>query len=213
MKNIISFSLWGDNDKYLTGAIENIKLQNKFFPDWICRFYVHDSVPRMFVSHLKDLAEVIEKEGDLGGNMDRPGMFWRFEVLKDPEIERCIVRDADSRLGQRDKNCVQDWFYSKKEFHIIRDNAMHNTKIMGGMWGATKEFITRINYDDLVNQFNKMTYNNLYATDQEFLARMIYPLIKDSVCIHDNWDRYKENARTIPHIRVNNEYIGQPIEI
>jgi hypothetical protein len=141
------------------------------------------------------------------------GMFWRFEVLKDKDVERFIVRDTDGRLTQREVNCVKDWERSGKEFHIIRDHAMHGTKIMGGMWGATKKFADKINYDDLINQFNQLTYNNMYATDQEFLARMIYPLVKDTACIHDDWDRYKEGAKKIPHIRNGNEYIGQPIEV
>ena len=153
MKKIISFSLWGDNAKYLNGAHENIKLQKKLFQTWICRFYVHDSVPRTFVSHLKDLAEVVEKTGDLGGNMDAPGMFWRFEVIKDPDVERFIVRDVDSRISQRDKNAVTDWIYSGKNFHIIRDHRFHSTRIMGGMWGATREIAEKIDYDRLLDEF------------------------------------------------------------
>jgi len=38
MKKVISYSIWGDNPKYATGAI-------KIYPDWICRFYVGQSVP------------------------------------------------------------------------------------------------------------------------------------------------------------------------
>ena len=77
MKKIISFSLWGDNPKYLTGAVENIKLQKEFYPDWICRFYIHNSVPSYIHHRLKnDGAEVIEKEGDLGSGQNKPGMFF-----------------------------------------------------------------------------------------------------------------------------------------
>ncbi len=214
MKKIISFSLWGDNPKYTTGAVENIKLQKKYYPGWVCRFYIHDSVPSHIYDRLKnDGAELVEKTGDLGSKMDQPGMFWRFEVLKDKDVERFIIRDADSRLSQREINCVNDWIESKKSFHIIRDHQQHGTKIMGGMWGAAKDFINMIDYDDLIKQFSILDYKNMYATDQEFLARMIYPLLKDDVLIHDDWDRYEEGTRKIPHIRNNNEYIGQPIEL
>ena len=92
---IISFSLWGDNPKYLIGALDNIRLQKIFYPSWKCRFYVHNSVPDKFVDNIiKDGGEVIKKSGDLGIAMDKPGMFWRFEVIKDENIERFIVRDA-----------------------------------------------------------------------------------------------------------------------
>src|SRR5271157_6145717 len=179
MYKIISFSLWGNNPKYLQGALENIKLQRIYYKDWICRFYVHENVPAWFKNELMDEnCQIYYTNGPLGEHMNRPGMFWRFEVLKDKNIERFIVRDCDSRITQREKNCIIDWEKSNKEFHIIRDHPQHSTRIMGGMWGATNVFIQRINYDELIEQFDKMQYNNMYATDQEFLARCIYPLIK-----------------------------------
>jgi len=215
MKKIISYSLWGDHPKYIIGAIENIKTQQQFFPEWKCRFYCHSQVNLKWINELYKLeAEIILKDEEpFLKHMNAPGMFWRFEVLKDPTIERCMVRDTDGRLTQREVNCVKDWEKSKKEFHIIRDHIQHGTKIMGGMWGATKDFINRIDYDDLIKQFNQMSYNNIYATDQEFLARMIYPLVKDSACIHDDFDRFGEHARKIPHFHTGNEYIGMPYEI
>jgi len=215
MKKIISFSLWGNNPKYTIGAHENVKLQRIFYPGWICRFYVHTSVPKETIELLKKEGCEIEErtEEPFIKHMDAPGMFWRFEVLKDKDVERFIIRDADSRLSQREKNCVVDWERSGKEFHIIRDHPMHGTKIMGGMWGATNNFSQRINYDDLLNSFNNSSYKNIYATDQEFLAYMIYPLVKDSACIHDDWDRFREGARKIPHFREGNKFIGEPWEI
>lgn len=214
---IISFSLWGNKLKYLKGALENIDCQKKYFKDWKCRFYCHASIDTHVLGDLyKEGAEVILKEEEpFIKPMDAPGMFWRFEVLKDPSIDRCIIRDVDSRLSMRDRVCVKDWEMSGKEFHIIRDHIMHGTKIMGGMWGCTRQFIERINYDDLLNKFNKIQYNNMYATDQEFLARMIYPLVMNSACIHDDWRRYshEKNVRNIPHLRNDNHYIGEPIEV
>ena len=215
MKKIISFSLWGNNSKYLTGALENIRLQKQLYPSWICRFYVHNSVPNLNIQQLKEVgAEIINKTGDLGEGMNRPGMFWRFEVIKDPEVERFIVRDADSRLGQREKNAILDWIHSGKNFHIIRDNVQHSTKIMGGMWGATRKIAKKIDYDNLLNQFNKIEQKSIYGSDQDFLAQFIYPLVKDDCLIHDEFHFYKdETIKQIPHIRINNEFIGQPIEI
>jgi hypothetical protein len=216
MKKIVSFSLWGEHPKYLIGALENIKAQRLLLPDWKCRFYCHSHVDLKWINELyKEGAEVVLKDEEpYIKHMDAPGMFWRFEILMDKDIERCIVRDTDGRITQREKNCIKDWERSGKEFHIIRDNAMHNTRIMGGMWGCTKSFIDRIDYCDLILQFNKLRYQNVYATDQEFLARMIYPLIKDSACIHDDWERYSDEiSRKIPHLRDEQHYIGEPIYI
>ena len=214
MKKIISFSLWGPDPKYVQGAHENLKLQKQFYNDWICRFYVHDSVPMGLIQILKNEgAEIVETFGDLGTGMTRPGMFWRFEVLKDPEVERFIVRDTDSRLSMRELNCVKDWVHSGKNFHIIRDHIQHSTKIMGGMWGATREFAKSIDYDMLLSDFNRVKQKSVYGSDQDFLAQFIYPILNNDVCIHDDWDRYGEGARKIPHLREGNHFIGEPIEL
>lgn len=214
MKKIISFSLWGDNPKYIQGAVENIKLQEQFYPGWLCRFYVHTSVPAEYKRKLIELgAEIIVKEEEIGKKREENGMFWRFEVLDDPEVERFIVRDTDSRLSLREANCVRDWINSKEPFHIIRDHYYHSTKIMGGMWGATKEFMDTFDYEKSLSTFQKMQYTNAFASDQEFLARIVYPLVKDRSCIHDDWDRFSEGARKIPHLRDGNHYIGEPIEL
>ena len=41
-KNIISFSLWGEDPKYWIGALRNIELARKFYPGWITRFYIDE---------------------------------------------------------------------------------------------------------------------------------------------------------------------------
>ncbi|MFW6281310.1 MAG: hypothetical protein ACOC1O_00770 [bacterium] len=215
MKEVISFSLWGDNPKYTIGALKNIECRDYYLPNWICRFYVHTSVPDDIIKEIKNKnnCEIIEKtEQPSKQKMDNPGMFWRFEVLNESDIDRFIIRDTDSRITDRDVSCILDWERTNKPFHIIRDHRFHNTKIMGGMWGATNEFIRRINYNKLLKKFKNLNYTNLYATDQEFLARMIYPLIKNEAYIHDNWDRFREGAHKIPHFSTKNQFVGQPFD-
>jgi hypothetical protein len=92
---------------------------------------------------------------------------------------------------------------------------MHNTRIMGGMWGATREFAKTIDYDNLLNKFKKIEQKSIYGTDQDFLAQFVYPLLGNNVLIHDDWARYSDekNVRKIPHLRIGTEYIGMPIEL
>jgi hypothetical protein len=45
MRKLISFCLWGRDPKYLIGAVENALLREKFYNDWVCRFYIHVDVP------------------------------------------------------------------------------------------------------------------------------------------------------------------------
>jgi len=222
MKKVISFSLWGNNPKYVKGALENIKLQNDLFPDWTCRFYAHKSVPESSLKELEKGAEVILIEQDIdlknySTNGIHYGWFWRFSILNDSDVDRFIVRDVDSRLSLREKNCVKDWEKSGKNFHIIRDHPMHGVPILAGTWGATKEFSQSINYRDLVFKFmkNNPTNNSRYGGyDQFFLSTVIYPLLKDTACIHDDYHFYKnETVRNIPHIKTGNELIGESIEL
>lgn len=216
MKKIISYSLWGTDEKYVNGAIENIKNQRQFYPDWVCRFYIHDSVPSYVYHRIKndgceivDVHENIEDEAPYKSNQIHKGHFWRFEVLSDKTIDYVMVRDVDSRIYQREVNCVKDWIASGKEFHIMRDHVMHGVPICAGMWGATKNFIHRIDYESIKKNFNEPHNANLGGYDQFFLAKCIYPLVRDTACIHDDWDRYKEGARKVPHFRMNGEFIAK----
>ena len=43
-KRIISFSLFGNNSKYIEPAVLNTQLAPVLFPGWTCRFYIYDSV-------------------------------------------------------------------------------------------------------------------------------------------------------------------------
>ena len=54
MKKIISFSLWGTNPKYTIGAIKNADLAEEIYPDWVCRYYVAQDVPRGVLFKLED---------------------------------------------------------------------------------------------------------------------------------------------------------------
>jgi len=45
-KKVICFSLWGNGAKYTRGALANINLQKKHYPEWVNRYYVDDTVPK-----------------------------------------------------------------------------------------------------------------------------------------------------------------------
>lgn len=215
MKNIVSFSLWGDLPRYTQGAIENSIQYPNIFKDWICRFYVHKDVNINIINSLKENnAEIIIIDDDLSKDVkgNYIGWFWRFKALSDKNIDRVIIRDTDSRPSIREKNCIKDWIASEKEFHIIRDHIMHGVPICAGMWGATKNFMEKINIEKLIMDF-KSPHNPIYGGyDQHFLAEQIYPLIKDIACIHSDLIFYKdEKIRPIPHILINDDHIGKPI--
>lgn len=199
MKKIISFSLWGDNPKYIIGAIKNAELAITIYPDWICRFYCSDSVPIEIINVLKEFknSEVII----LNDKGDWTSMFWRFLACIDSDV--MISRDTDSRLSVREKLAVDEWLNSDKNFHIMRDHPHHKIEILGGMWGCRNGILKNI--DDLINNYKKGDY---WQIDQEFLKDVVYNNIKNDVFVHDEFFKYNENAKNFPTKRINYEFVG-----
>jgi hypothetical protein len=193
---IISFSLWGDNPKYCVGAIKNAELAKNIYPDWITRFYIGKSTPSHYVLSLKQLdnVEIIE----MSEQGDWTGMFWRFYAADGDDV--VISRDTDSRLSFREKDAVDEWLNSDKDFHIMRDHPYHGTPILGGMWGCRNGILKGIN--TLINNYVK---GNYWQVDQNFLKEIIYPIVKNNLCVHDEYFEKKP----FPTKRIPKEFVGQ----
>mmetsp|Transcript_1396 Transcript_1396/g.3108 ORF Transcript_1396/g.3108 Transcript_1396/m.3108 type:complete len:330 (-) Transcript_1396:20-1009(-) len=204
-KRVISFGLYGDNPKYTTGAIRNAELRDTYFPGWVCRFYVDDSVPKDIISKLEELgSEIVHQKGLAGAT---GGMFWRFLVADDPTVDRYIVRDSDSRLNARDRFAVEEWIESGKCVHNCRDHVNHVRTMNGGMWGGRKGCIPGASIEERAKNFGK----DKYMQDIYFLEQIIWPLVKDDQMSHDAYSCAKfPNARPFPTQRDENyQHVGQ----
>jgi len=199
VKKIISFSLWGDKQYYISSALRNVKLSKSFYPDWVCRFYVDEHFNKKYIDELKDLgAEVIKKTIK---HRYEP-YTWRFLAAMDADI--MISRDCDTFPTEREKIAVDEWLASDKDFHIIRDSKYHTHKIMAGMWGVRNNLLDNIG--DLLDNWNHL---NMIHNDQLFLSLIIYPKIIHTAFIHDEFCIFKdENSVKIKYKRDNLEYIG-----
>ena len=199
MKKIISFSLWGDNPKYTIGAIKNAELIGTIYPGWIGRFYCGKSVPINIIDILKTYTnvEVIEME-EIG---DWSGMFWRFYACEDSDV--MISRDTDSRLNLREKNAVDEWLNSDKDFHIMRDHPYHNALILGGMWGVRNGILKNI--VDLIKNYNK---GDFWQVDQNFLREQIYPIVVNTSFVHDSYHNINSWSKNFSIERIDQEFVG-----
>ena len=199
MKKVISFSLWGDNPKYTIGAIKNAELIDTIYPGWIGRFYCGKSVPIDIIEILKTYTnvEVIEMEE----NGDWSGMFWRFYACEDSDV--MISRDTDSRLNLREKNAVDEWLNSDKDFHIMRDHPYHNALILGGMWGVRNGILKNI--VDLIKNYNK---GDFWQVDQNFLREQIYPIVVNTSFVHDSYHNINSRSKNFSIERINQEFVG-----
>ena len=174
MRKLISFTLYGDDPKYVEGMFRNIELKDEFYPDWEIIVY-HDN------SLEAGVIERLSRDVSLRNCTDS-GMLaasWRFCAFDEPGVERFIVRDSDSRLSQREADAVADWEESKKELHIMRDHPHHGYSILGGMWGI-KNDITMISMKDSILQYqggkkiHTTNRENWSMADMHFLRDCIY---------------------------------------
>ncbi len=200
MKKVICFSLWGEDTRYTHGALENIKLAKQVYPDWICRFYIGKNVPKIIIQSIEknENTEIIIKDAEENWT----GMFWRFEACSDPSVDIMLSRDCDSRLWYREKKAVDAWLSGNKFFHIMRDHKYHNVPILGGMWGSKKGILNNIS--DLIEKYDK---GNYWQIDQEFLAKKIYPLIKNNCCVHDEF--FEKKPFPDNNVRDPRHFVGQ----
>ena len=198
MKKIISYSLWGNNPKYTEGAINRVKEAKQLLPDYICRFYLYDSVPLQIRNELIKLkSEVI----DITGKGDWTGMFLRFYPASENDIDIMLSRDCDSEITIREVEAIRQFEQSDKSFHIMRDHPWHNIEILGGMWGSKKGSINNIK--QLINNWKQ---EDRWQTDQEFLKYIIYPLIKNNCMSHDEFFNYESHKLNFPTKRIYDEF-------
>src|SRR3989338_547342 len=96
---IISYSLYGNAEKYTYNAIINCIIAQELFPDWICRFYIDQTVPVEIVQTLYGFRNV--QVNYLGSSSKHPvghPIYWRLFAATDPSVDIVISRDVDSWL-------------------------------------------------------------------------------------------------------------------
>jgi hypothetical protein len=207
MVKVISFSLWGSDTKYTVGAIRNVYLANKYYPDFECWIYVHkDTVPLKIIESLNKNknVKIIYKTGDI---IKLKSRMWRYEPIDDPNVNVLLSRDTDTKIWEREVLAVREWLRSNKLFHIMRDHPLHTFPIMAGMFGTRK--INNLNWSENINNY---VVKHEYYYDQQFLNEIVYPLIKDedNSVIHASFNKKEQHAIPfpIPYNKVYN-FVGE----
>jgi GR25 family glycosyltransferase involved in LPS biosynthesis len=196
MTKVFSFCIYGNQKKYCQGLIENIELIKDYYPDFEVWIYGGVNVPSSYIDQYKSYDNVKYIETNKSG---ASLMSYRFFPIDDDNVEIMFSRDADSRINSRDRWCIDEFIKSEKNFHIIRDNYWHKTKITGGMWGIKqaslvressppKQGLLKHKMTDLYNSWiaDKQNVSDQYGIDQMFLQNVVYDLIKNDVLIHSN---------------------------
>ena len=109
-RNIIAFSLWGEDPVYVHGAIVNARIAPNLYYGWRTRFYCDRSVPPDALDELRRCgAEVVMVEDP---QLQPVRHLWRFLVSDDPEVDWFVCRDTDSRLNAQELLAVEEWVHS-----------------------------------------------------------------------------------------------------
>ena len=134
-------------------------------------------VPDIIVDQLKSLNVEIIFIDPIATRINP--MMWRFLIGSDVTVDRFIVRDADSRLIERDAAEVRKWIQSGKPFHCIRDHPGHlKYPISGGLWGAVPSML-KMHLKNTTFSQTMSRYGNSFFQDMDFLRDKVWPQVKN----------------------------------
>lgn len=209
MTKIVSFSVWGNNPKYLVGLKRNLELMRTVYPDWKAAVYWGTGAD--FDRHerfetIKDFDDVLRLKR-LNTHADWRNMFDRFRVFEDlkDDASLFISRDADSRLTAREASAVNAWVESGFGFHTIHDHYHHSVPMLGGMWGMKRDAMPQ--FSDLLNEWTAHC-GSYWQVDQEFLTQRVWPIAKHDVLNHTEFHTALWPGVPIPLSRQGREFIG-----
>jgi len=210
-KNVVSFSLYGNKDRYTGGAAVNARLAQDIYPGWQVRFYHDNSVPEVVLAEIASMPNVklVNISSSIPSSDPRT---WRFLVALDPEVNVYIIRDIDSRLSKmsyipnnycclhlshifyclpkldlREKAAVFEWLEgSNATFHIMHDHPGHcGMPMQAGMWGG-RSILPQV--EMIVYPSSNMVGEVLsHWDDAEKLERYVWPIVRQNVLHHDSF--------------------------
>lgn len=210
---VISFCIYGSEQKYCKGLLENIEIIKNKLPDFYIFIYVGNEVPEYYINLYKDYNKVKLFFTNINGYNNR---IYRFFAIDETDVDVMIVRDVDSRIHNRDIWCILHFINSKYYAHTIRDHPEHRTQIMGGLWGLKKGLLNK-KMKDIYLQYNKNEIDhNEVQYDQIFLKEILYNgVVKYMIVYLNNIKlrlRHDENIFLIPFKIINNQFCGQVVE-
>jgi hypothetical protein len=203
-KKIITFCVFGELPVFTEGAIENAKLAQTIYPDWISRFYLFKECHSL-EDRLKEYNNIetvlVPQEGNYFSTL------YRFLPLGE-DVSYFISRDTDSRLSYREKHAVDQWISSGKTFHIMKDHPYHHTvhhPILAGMFGGR---------GNVTNDIKTVMLNfcaalqNSKGVDQDFLNYYFLQYIKNDYLEHN-----ENNFPTQRNFEIDKiHFVGQPFD-
>jgi len=182
-ENVIAYSLWGNEPRYLVPLLESVRILPHLFPAWSMRVYYDTTVDHNYVTDLGrrgvQLRQMILPPGEPGHRR----LLWRFEAIRDPSVKRFLIRDADALLSIKERVAVDDWLRSDRYFHAMRDWHTHTDLILAGMWGGVGNILP--SPTALFRASTGWRVENDHI-DQDILSDTVWPATRGTILIHDS---------------------------
>jgi len=232
-RKVIAMSLYGKDPRYTWGVLRNAQLVPVHLPDWTLRVYIAAdpvppqlAVPPRIVNKLRLLGVEIARVSTTGNNMAPRN--WRLIVADDQSLDYFLVRDADSRLSEREAAAVRDWLsmavadknrlaQSTSMLHCVRDHPKHaNQAIIDGLWGGRPRALrSRLNKSiaDIPGLVSARSLKDASAV----MSDILWPVVADVAYCHDSvssCDRWTPltSRHQFPTSREGREYLGQKFD-
>ena len=191
---VISFSIYGNADRYIRGLHENCKDINRLYPTFWIYVFVGNDFDHKILDILEDITNLKLVHTEYSGHIN---MSFRFFAIDYDEVGISFSRDCDSRIINRDQYCIDTFIKSDKKFQIIRDNESHCTRILGGMWGVKKGLL-KVGISYLFEKYTREKETPFgYGDDQTFLTNYVYPIIKHNALIFDGRFHFYKDEQVV----------------
>ena len=213
MKKSILFTLFGNNRRYLNGAVQNAILSRGIFPDWDIIFYVwnnsrYSNLEKALETCLELNPKIIIKNFNFDDNDDflkslNPKML-RYLIHDDNNYDFYWIRDIDTNLNLRCRKVIE-WILTQDiKFGSINDyinNKWASYFTSSGLIGRPGSFFNMKNemniffnnhtnyYQIIKNTFgiNKLTSSTLYGLHSVILSKDSGLICQDKIPIEQKF--------------------------
>ena len=206
MKCCVSTCLF-NADKYKKTFLDLAESVDKYLPQFDLVIY-HDKSMTDIMKYCLEKFKCV-KLIEMPESKGREGCFWRY--LSYDKYDLCFFRDIDIPIEENDIIIIND--FVRREFNIAWIFTVHTRKpfpkqgfLMGGIFlmKKTKLIPSMKQLIDIYPEFEE------YGTDEEFLARMIYPRLKP-ICYYESERQTVKSTVFIPgkyetYCPLNNNY-------
>lgn len=187
---VFSFCLYGSAPFYYIGLLENIQIIQEFFPDFSIYVYLGECDPEWTFPEGVNIVRT--------GKAGPINMLFRYKPLEFADVG--FIRDADSRITERDRWCIHRFLESSYSYHVIRDHKWHKSKIMGGLFGWKEK--THFEFDE--------NHPSGYGYDEHIVSEVLYPMLLPKLLVHTNifgFVREHTERIEIPH-KDKHDFVG-----